>query len=153
MSNIKTIIAIIALSATTAGQAQTYPTQLLSHETQIDAIIKDMTLEEKIAMLHGKNMFSLGIGDWVLPIWSMLTDLSASVRRWSLTPGTPSNSPPIMRHSSRQARHSLPHGAQSGLTPMVEAWVGRQDCAERIWYWDLPSTYNAYLLADAPMSI
>lgn len=69
MSNIKTIIAIIALSATTAGQAQTYPTQLLSHETQIDAIIKDMTLEEKIAMLHGKNMFSsagiprLGIAD------------------------------------------------------------------------------------------
>ena len=109
MSNIKTIIAIIALSATTAGQAQTYPTQLLSHETEINAIIKEITLEEKIAMLHGKNMFSsAGIP-------------RLAVRRWSLTPGTPSNSPPIMRHSSRQARHSLPHGAQSGLTPMVEA--------------------------------
>ena len=69
MSNIKTIIARVALRAATAGQAQTYPSQLMSHETQIDAIIKDMTLEEKIAMLHGKNMFSsagiprLGIAD------------------------------------------------------------------------------------------
>ena len=42
---------------------------LLQHESQIDDIIKGMTLEEKIAMLHGKNMFSsegvprLGIAD------------------------------------------------------------------------------------------
>ena len=43
--------------------------KLLSHETEIDNIIKGMTLEEKIDMLHGKNMFSsagiprLGIAD------------------------------------------------------------------------------------------
>ena len=48
------------------GQIQT---RLLSHETEIDNIIKGMTLEEKIDMLHGKNMFSsagiprLGIAD------------------------------------------------------------------------------------------
>ena len=48
------------------GQNQT---KLLSHETEIDNIIKSMTLEEKIDMLHGKNMFSsagiprLGIAD------------------------------------------------------------------------------------------
>ena len=52
-----------------AMQAQTYPTKLLGHEQQIDDIIRGMTLEEKIAMLHGKNMFSsegiprLGIAD------------------------------------------------------------------------------------------
>lgn len=46
-----------------------YPTALLKHETEIDAIIKKMTLEEKVNMLHGKNMFSsagverLGIAD------------------------------------------------------------------------------------------
>jgi beta-glucosidase len=50
-------------------QAQTYPTKLLSHEAQIDDIIGKMTLQEKIDMLHGKNMFSsagierLGIAD------------------------------------------------------------------------------------------
>ena len=48
------------------GQNQS---RLLSHEAEIDNIIKDMTLEEKIDMLHGKNMFSsagiprLGIAD------------------------------------------------------------------------------------------
>ena len=49
--------------------AQTYPTKLLDYEAQIDNIISGMTLEEKIDMLHGKNMFSsagiprLGIAD------------------------------------------------------------------------------------------
>lgn len=60
-------IAILAVSLMTAlawGQSK-----LLSHETEIDNIIKGMTLEEKIDMLHGKNMFSsagiprLGIAD------------------------------------------------------------------------------------------
>ncbi|MBQ0023643.1 MAG: glycoside hydrolase family 3 C-terminal domain-containing protein [Prevotellaceae bacterium] len=42
---------------------------LLQHETEITDIIKSMTLEEKVNMLHGKNMFSsagierLGIAD------------------------------------------------------------------------------------------
>lgn len=50
-------------------EEQSYPTRLLSNEQQIESIIKSMTLEEKIAMLHGKNMFSsagiprLGIAD------------------------------------------------------------------------------------------
>lgn len=52
-----------------AGEAQSYPTRLLSNEQQIESLIQQMTLEEKIAMLHGKNMFSssgvprLGIAD------------------------------------------------------------------------------------------
>ena len=52
------------MSALAWGQSR-----LLSHETEIDNIIKSMTLEEKIDMLHGKNMFSsagvprLGIAD------------------------------------------------------------------------------------------
>ena len=59
---------LLAVSSATA-EAQTYPTKLLSHEAQIDGIISRMTLEEKVAMLHGKNMFSsagierLGIAD------------------------------------------------------------------------------------------
>ncbi len=60
-------IALLAMSLMTAlawGQSR-----LLSHEAEIDSIIKGMTLEEKIDMLHGKNMFSsagiprLGIAD------------------------------------------------------------------------------------------
>ena len=61
-------VAALAVLSVTA-QAQTYPSKLLGHETEIDNIIKQMTLEEKIDMLHGKNMFSsagiprLGIAD------------------------------------------------------------------------------------------
>ena len=72
MTNKKLIIGfsfiICHLSLTTAV-AQVYPTKLLGHEQQINDIIKSMTLEEKIDMLHGKNMFSsagiprLGIAD------------------------------------------------------------------------------------------
>ena len=64
------VMALTILSAViTTGQAQTYPTRLLQNEQQIESIIKGMTLEEKIDMLHGKNMFSsagiprLGIAD------------------------------------------------------------------------------------------
>ena len=60
--------AVLAVSSITT-QAQTCPSKLLGHETEIDNIVKQMTLEEKIEMLHGKNMFSsagiarLGIAD------------------------------------------------------------------------------------------
>lgn len=49
--------------------AQSYPTRLLGCEQKIDSLIQGMTLDEKISMLHGKNMFSsagiprLGIAD------------------------------------------------------------------------------------------
>ncbi len=62
------VLAAMAASASTAW-TQRYPTRLLDHEQQIESIIKGMTLEEKINMLHGKNMFSsagiprLGIPD------------------------------------------------------------------------------------------
>lgn len=61
MTNKKLIIGfsfiICHLSLTTAV-AQVYPTKLLGNEQQINDIIKSMALEEKIDMLHGKNMFS-----------------------------------------------------------------------------------------------
>ena len=62
------IVAVLSIVSLTAA-AQNYPTKLLQHEAQIDEIISSMTLEEKIDMLHGKNMFSsagiarLGIAD------------------------------------------------------------------------------------------
>ncbi len=58
----------LAVSPVTV-QAQTCPSKLLGHEKEIDNMIKQMALEEKISMLHGKNMFSsagisrLGIAD------------------------------------------------------------------------------------------
>jgi len=69
MKRIRTIIAVVVMVLATTGLAQTYQSKLLGHETEIDNIIKQMTLEEKIDMLHGKNMFSsagiprLGIAD------------------------------------------------------------------------------------------
>ncbi len=69
MEGFKTNVLAVLLMAAAAAQAQQYPTQLLNHEQEIDNIISSMTLEEKIGMLHGKNMFSsagiprLGIAD------------------------------------------------------------------------------------------
>ncbi len=69
----KTIRIMIFLAAVVAyastSLAQQYATRLMEDEQQIESIIARMTLEEKIAMLHGKNMFSsegiprLGIAD------------------------------------------------------------------------------------------
>ena len=66
----KKLIALGVLSILTVSvQAQKYPTKLMGNEQQIDDIIRSMTLEEKVDMLHGKNMFSsagiprLGIAD------------------------------------------------------------------------------------------
>ena len=61
-------IAVLAASSITA-QAQAQTSKLLGNEAEIDNVIRQMTLEEKIDMLHGKNMFSsagiprLGIAD------------------------------------------------------------------------------------------
>ena len=67
---VKNIFVLVAVcSFVTMGKAQTHTSELLQHESQIESIIKSMTLEEKIAMIHGKNMFSsegiprLGIAD------------------------------------------------------------------------------------------
>ena len=54
----KMVFLSAAFALATAGLAQSYPSELLRHEQQIDEIISGMTLEEKVGMLHGKNMFS-----------------------------------------------------------------------------------------------
>ena len=58
-----------ALTTVATGQTQTNSSRLLDNEEKIETIISGMSLEEKIDMLHGKNMFSsagiprLGIAD------------------------------------------------------------------------------------------
>ena len=65
----KGYLIILSLLYVSPAVAQLYPTRLLDHEAQVESIIKQMTLEEKVEMLHGKNMFSsagiprLGIAD------------------------------------------------------------------------------------------
>lgn len=70
MKHLRSILfAAVAIVCGIAAFAQTAKSPLLAHEQQIDGIISSMTLEEKIDMLHGKNMFSsagiprLGIAD------------------------------------------------------------------------------------------
>ena len=69
MSRIRTLFAVVVMVSAVTVQAQTYSSKLLGYEAQIDEIIKQMTLEEKVEILHGKNMFSsagisrLGIAD------------------------------------------------------------------------------------------
>ena len=66
---IRTLTILSMLAAVEVCSAQTGTSRLFSHETVIDGIIQRMTLEEKVAMLHGKHMFSsagverLGIAD------------------------------------------------------------------------------------------
>ena len=40
-----------------------YDDPLMQNEKKITAIIKNMTLEEKVAMLHGKHMFTHFFGE------------------------------------------------------------------------------------------
>jgi len=69
MRNIRLLVVGVLGVLTVTAQAQRYPTKLLDHEQRINEIISGMTLEEKVEMLHGKNMFSsagiprLGIAD------------------------------------------------------------------------------------------
>ena len=69
MKTFRMITLIITVATAMSANAQPYPTRLMEHEQRITSIIKEMTLEEKIDMLHGKNMFSssgcerLGIAD------------------------------------------------------------------------------------------
>jgi len=69
MRSIRFFVAVALGALTVTVQAQRYPTKLLDYEQRIDEIISGMTLEEKVEMLHGKNMFSsagiprLGIAD------------------------------------------------------------------------------------------
>ena len=70
MKIIRNLVVMTTVFVCSVGaQAQVYSTRLLDNEQQIESIIKGMTLEEKISMLHGKNMFSsegiprLGIAD------------------------------------------------------------------------------------------
>ena len=44
--------------ATLSRDVKGYDDPLMNNEKQISAIIKKMTLEEKVAMLHGKHMFT-----------------------------------------------------------------------------------------------
>lgn len=74
MKPISKTLALIGLSVLTActtnsSQQKTMPSALVQYEDSISKIIAQMTLEEKVNMLHGKNMFSsagverLGIPD------------------------------------------------------------------------------------------
>ncbi len=62
------IVAFIAILAGCAGE-KTHKSSLFQYDKQADDIIKQMTLEEKVEMLHGKTMFTsagverLGIAD------------------------------------------------------------------------------------------
>ena len=64
-------IAIIAVLLSACSEKKVTQSALLQHEAQIDSLIMQMTLEEKINMLHAKHMFvsagveRLGIADMI----------------------------------------------------------------------------------------
>jgi beta-glucosidase len=66
-----TFILINANSAISQGSLKAHQSKLIENDAKIDEIISQMTLEEKVAMLHGQNMFTsegverLGIADMI----------------------------------------------------------------------------------------
>ena len=53
------IIAVVAATALISGCARTSPQDALTkHDKEIDAIIAQMSLEEKVMMLHSKTIMS-----------------------------------------------------------------------------------------------
>ncbi|KAA6308248.1 Beta-glucosidase, partial [termite gut metagenome] len=62
---------ILILSGCSQSERNRVPSKLIEYDAKINDIIKQLTLEEKIAMLHGKHMFTsagierLGISDLV----------------------------------------------------------------------------------------
>ncbi len=63
MYRIKTILSLAAAAALVAACAQPSPQdRLTANDKKIDAVIAQMTLEEKVEMLHSKtNMSSAGV--------------------------------------------------------------------------------------------
>ncbi|MDR0962559.1 MAG: glycosyl hydrolase, partial [Mediterranea sp.] len=64
-----TLSGIVIVSACGNGQPEQKQSALMAYEAEITELISQMTLEEKVGMLHGKHMFSsagverLGIAD------------------------------------------------------------------------------------------
>ena len=56
LTKIFMLTALVTILAEFAG-AQTHKSALLQYDKQIDGILSQMTLEEKVNMLHAKHMF------------------------------------------------------------------------------------------------
>lgn len=105
---------------------------LLSNEAKINTIISQMTLEEKVDMLHGKHMFSsagverLGIADIEYADGPFGIREEMEPNSWkSLNLATDSATffPTV--------RHLLPPGVRKWPMPMVAVWVLRPVFAEK----------------------
>ncbi len=65
------LLAVFTFYVTNCAMAQQHKSKLLQFDSQIDNLISQMTLEEKVNMLHGKHMFvssgveRLGIADMI----------------------------------------------------------------------------------------
>ncbi|NJK95911.1 MAG: hypothetical protein HC905_14250 [Bacteroidales bacterium] len=65
------LLAVLTFYVTNSAIAQQHKSSLLQFDKQIDNLLSQMTLEEKVNMLHGKHMFvssgveRLGIADMI----------------------------------------------------------------------------------------
>ncbi len=57
VKNVLCVAILIAISSVNCLGKTAHKSALLKYDKQIDGIIKQMTLEEKINMLHAKHMF------------------------------------------------------------------------------------------------
>jgi beta-glucosidase len=150
-----TILSAIVVLLLTAGSAQTVrDSALLRNDREIDALIKQMTLEEKVEMLHAKHMFvsagveRLGIADM------KYTDGPFGIREElqpnSWTPlGLENDKATFFPTGSALAATWSPEPRMN----MAPQWRVKPGCGERICSLARPSISNGFQQADAPMNI
>ena len=121
--------ALLAVSCSTSRAPQD---KLTVNDKKIDQLIAQMTLEEKVNMLHSKtNMSSAGVERLGIADMHYADGPSASVRKASRTASSPRAGNSTPPPTSRPAAPSRPPGPGRWLTCMAPAWARKPASAAR----------------------
>lgn len=135
----KKIIGVIACGLflnAAAASSQVTDKEKVQMEKRIEKLIKKMTLEEKVGLLHGNSKFYVaGVERLGIPEWSLSDGphgVRAEINRhdWAYAGWT--MIPPLI---SRPARLSPPLGIRSWLTVGARCWARRLAGVRRMCCW------------------
>lgn len=135
----KKIIGVIACGLflnTAAASSQVTDKEKVQMEKRIEKLIKKMTLEEKVGLLHGNSKFYVaGVERLGIPEWSLSDGphgVRAEINRhdWAYAGWTNDSA-----SYSRPARLSPPLGIRSWLTVGARCWARRLAGVRRTYCW------------------
>lgn len=134
----KKIIGVIACGLflnAAAASSQVTDKEKVQMEKRIEKLIKKMTLEEKVGLLHGNSKFYVaGVERLGIPEWSLSDGphgVRAEINRHDWASGL-DKIPPLI---SRPARLSPPLGIRSWLTVGARCWARRLAGVRRMCCW------------------